>query len=95
MRGVMPFLLGIQFKVLSLPALTIRPTRERPSVYSGTVEASRINVCSPGISNEDQSWHHQTASVVWVFSTAWKMNAKRLQSTEVTNFKLNPPSSHC
>lgn len=55
MRGVMPFLLGIQFKVLSLPALTIKPRRERPSVYSGTVEASRINVYSPGISNEDQS----------------------------------------
>lgn len=91
----MPFLLGIQFKVLSLPALTIRPRRERPSIYSGTVEASRINVYSPGISNEDQSWPLQTASVVWVFSTAWKMTAKRLQSTEVTNFKLNSPSSHC
>lgn len=63
----MPFLLGIQFKVLSLPALTIRPRREVPSAYSGIVEASRTNVYSSGISNEYQNLHPQTVTVLWAF----------------------------
>lgn len=51
----MPFPLRGEFKVLSWPALKTRPRTRILFIYSWTVVASRINVYSPGISNEDQN----------------------------------------